>query len=359
MIVINKTLELIDLIGTPYSNERPQSNDRHLELIYKKAFIDRVALLYLSLHRRPNWAHELETLYSRLKDRMEKTLAVITGIVDILEGCCPTKYAIFKSLKPYPATPNDTDVIIFGNQFEFEGVIECLYSNGFLFHEWAPMQTTLIHPDGKGKTGKGKKGGTYYIDFYSEISTDYFLYIDKRSLIPYIETIMINRRKIPVVSKEIDLAIILFHNVFPERTFQLEHFYMPLYYLKDNTFSFNIMVKFAEEQKLAYAIAANLTIVEYIHKKVFGFVPERISQLLDNWQRNDFELDRVRKMGEKTPYMFSPKTFWMTFLSKIQDNAALKSIFVQGFHMLNPVFFMDVIRSLRSRLSEKGTYHLE
>ena len=356
---MNETLALIELIGTPYSNERPQSTDRHLQLIYNKAFNDRVALLYLSLHRRPSWAHELETLYSRLKDRKEKTLGVITGNVDVLEKHCPDKYAIFKSLKPYPATPNDTDVIFFGNRFEFEVVIECLYSDGFLFHEWAPMQTTLIHPDGKGKTGKGKKGGIYYIDFYFEISTDYFLYIDKRSLIPYIDTIMINRKMIPVVSKEIELAIILFHNIFPERTFQLEHFYMPLYYLKDENFNINTMIKFAEEQKLTHAIATNLTITEYIHNKVFGFVPEKCSQLLDNWQRNDFELDRFRRMGEETPYMFSPKTFWMTFLRKIQDNAAFKSLLVQGFHMLNPLFFIDVIKSLKMRFSEKGTYHLE
>ena len=57
--------------------------------------------------------------------------------------------------------------------------------------------------------------------------------------------------------------------------------------------------------------------------------------------------------------MFSPRTFWITFLHKIKDNAALKSLFVQGLHMLNPVFFMDVMASLKNRFSEKGTYHLE
>jgi hypothetical protein len=134
---------------------------------------------------------------------------------------------------------------------------------------------------------------------------------------------------------------------------------MPLYHLKDDGFDTNIMIKFAEDQKLAYAIAANLTIVEYIHNKVFGFVPEKISQLLDKWRRNEFELDRFRKMGEETPYMFSPRTFWITFLHKIKDNAALKGLFVQGLHMLNPVFFMDVMASLKNRFSEKGTYHLE
>jgi hypothetical protein len=64
-------------------------------------------------------------------------------------------------------------------------------------------------------------------------------------------------------------------------------------------------------------------------------------------------------MGDKTPYMFSPRTYWRTFCHKIKDSEALKSLFVQGLHMLNPVFFLDVMTSLRNRLSEKGTYHLE
>ena len=94
-------------------------------------------------------------------------------------------------------------------------------------------------PGGREKSGKERKGGTYYIDVYSDISTDYFLYINKTSLLPYIESRELNGIIIRNVRKEVELAIILFHNVFPERTFQLEHFYMPLYHLKDDDFDIN------------------------------------------------------------------------------------------------------------------------
>ena len=86
---MNETLELIALIGTPFSDKRRQPTDLRLESIYEKAFADRVALLYLSLHRRPDWAHELETLYSRLEERKDKTLSVITGIADVFEKTLP------------------------------------------------------------------------------------------------------------------------------------------------------------------------------------------------------------------------------------------------------------------------------
>jgi len=353
------TFDLIKIIGTPYVNQRTSIPANILQNIYKKAFIDRVALLYLTLYREPGWPKALEDLFLKLNKRRENTLSVISNSANVLNQYCSDEYAIFKSLKPYPATPNDTDIIIFGDKKRFEDVIEYLYSKGYCFHEWAPMQTTLYDPRGKGKIGKGKKGGTYYIDVYSDISTDYFMYIDKRSLIPYVHTIELNGIQVRTVRKEAELAIILFHNVFPERTFQLEHFYMPLFHFKEEDFDLDVLIEFAEKQKLSHAISTNLTIVEYIHNRAFGFVPDRIGQLLNRWSRNFNELERFKNMGEETPYLFSPRTFWMTFWYKIHDNAALKSLFTQGIHMLNPVFFLDVMKSLKNRFSERGTYHLE
>jgi hypothetical protein len=354
------TADLVKLIGTPFLSDKSQAPcDKYLEQGYEKAFYERMAPLYLHKFRYEGWSSDLEERFCLVRDREKMTLKVLSDLADNLNNWDEAGYSIFKSIKPYPAIPNDTDVLIFGGKNKFESALAHLYECGYIFHEWAPMQTTLYDPRGKGKIGKGKKGGTYYIDVYSDISTDYFLYINKNSLVPYIENRELNGTIIRNVRKEVELAIILFHNIFPERTFQLEHFYMPLYHLKDESFDINIFIKFAEEQRLGYAIATNLTIVEYIHNKVFGFVPDKICQMLDKWHRNEFELNRFRKMGEETPYMFSPRTFWMTFIHKIKDKAALKSLFVQGLHMLNPVFFMDVMTSLKNRFSEKGTYHLE
>lgn len=353
------TFELIKIVGSPYLSDVPNVGDDVLEEIYDEAFKDRVGLLYLTIHRKEGWSRSLEDKYQKLNERRQKTLKVVASLGDSLNEYGREKYAIFKSLKPYPATPNDTDVINFGEKAKFKSVIEYLYSKGYEFHEWAPMQTTLIHPHGIGKTGKGKKGGTYYIDMYSDISTDYFLYIDKRSLLPYVETRMVEGQNIQNVKKEVELAIILFHNVFPERTFQLEHFYMPLYHLHEDDFDLDTMITFAEGQKLVRAIATNLTLVEYMHCEIFGFVPERVKLLLDRWGRNVRELEQFKKMGSATPYMISPKTFWLTFYDKLHDWAAFKSLLVQALHMLNPVFFFDVMRSLKNRFSEKGTYHVE
>jgi hypothetical protein len=354
------TTNLVKLIGSPFiSAEFDKPCDQYLEQMYEKAFYERVAPLLLHKFRHEGWSPELEKRFNFVLTREDMTRKVLMDLAGNLNDWDETGYCIFKSIKPYPAIPNDTDVLIFGGEKEFESAVGHLYQCGYIFHEWAPMQTTLYDPRGKGKIGKGKKGGTYYIDVYADIATDYFLYLNKKCLLPYIESRELNGNIIRNVRNEIELAIILFHNVFPERTFQLEHFYLPLYHLNDDDFDINIMIKFVEKQNFVFAVATNLTLVEYIHKKIFGYSPDKISQLLDKWYRNEYELERFKKGGGETPYMISPKTFWISFLLKMKDNAALKSLFRQGLHMLNPVFFMDVMKSLRNRFSEKGVYHLE
>ena len=353
------TQRLIRIVGSPFIGEKQDISIEDLEDIYNHAFKNRVALLYLSIHKKEDWPPGLIEKYNFLNTRRDKTLDVVADLSETLNKFDINQYAIFKSLKPYPATPNDTDIINFGDKKKFKEVIGFLYKNGYEFHEWAPMQTTLIHPWGIGKTGKGKIGGTYYIDLYSNISTDYFQYLDKRSLIPNVETRVLNGKKIQNIKKEIELAIILFHNVFPERTFQLEHFYMPLYHLKDESFDIILFITFVESQKLTRAIKTNLTVVEYIHNELFGFVPSQILSLLERWGRNKYELRRLKKRGITTPFMISSKTFWLTFYDKLYDTSTLKSFFIQLIHMLNPMFFIDVLRSLKNRFSEKGTYHAE
>ena len=149
------TYDLIKIIGSPFVDEIPDVPFEILEEIYDKAFADRVALLYLSLHRKSDWPEILEEKYKRLNERRERTLDVVADLRNDLNQFCREGYAIFKSLKPYPATPNDTDVICFGNREQFKATLEYLYSKYYLFHEWAPMQTTLINHNGMGKTVKG------------------------------------------------------------------------------------------------------------------------------------------------------------------------------------------------------------
>jgi hypothetical protein len=354
------TTELIRLLGSPFvSGAVSAPSDETLLEIYDQAFKDRIAPLILNKYRRPDWSSQLEERYTFVTAREDMTITVLSDLADTLNAFDPEGYVIFKSIKPYPAIPNDTDVLIFGNKRVYDATMEFLYSRGYIFHEWAPMQITVYDPRGVGKIGQGKKGGTYYLDIYQDISTDYVCYLDKKSLAPYTLRKQIKGKTVRLLRPEPELAIILFHNMFPERTFQLEHFFMPLYYLARPDFEMDIFTRFVGENRLSFAVRTNLSLIATLHQECFGVTPEKVMLLLQRWGWNKAEVGRFKAAGMETPYMFSPAAFWTTFLHKLRDGAFAKSLVVQSIHMLNPVFLLDVLKSLKRRLSERGVYHME
>jgi len=354
------TKDIIQLIGTPFIKRAGDyPSDEFLLYIYNKAFQSRVAPIYLQMYRHDGWHPKLEEYFNFVRNREAMTLTVLSDLAATLNELDSNGYVIFKSIKPYPAIPNDTDVLIFGGKKEFETALQHLYACGYIFHEWAPLQTTIYDPRGKGKIGKGKKGGTYYIDVYREISTDYIRYLSKEAVYPYVIVKNINGIEVRLLKPEPELAVILFHNVFPERTYELEHFYMPLFNLANPQFDLDLFVSFVEENSLTPAVSTNLTLVEELHGFHFGFVPPPLKKLLDHWGRNNREAKLFRAKGLETPYMFSPWIFGASILNKLRDSSCLSSIGIQFIHMLNPVFFWDVVKALRKRFSERGVYHME
>lgn len=353
--------QLIQMIGSPFVNEDNNRNWSDADLIsnYENAFVDRVALLYLSKYRRNGWAQELEDKYNMLENRRLLTLSVISTLAEKLNTIASEKYVIFKSIKPYPATPNDTDVLFTGNRKLYKDIFKKLLDDGYIFHEWAPQQKTVYDPRGIGKIGHGKKGGTYYIDLYEEISTDYFAYLNKRHLSDYIFTKEINNIPVNLLKPEPELAIVLFHNVFPERTFQLEHFYYPLYSLANQDFDLDLFVHFAQKNHLIDAVRANLSLISSIHENEFNNTPDPINKILKLINKNEFETSRFEKLDRQTPHLFSKRLFAQCFFRKLSEWYSLKTALWQLLNLFNPKFFLDVINSIRLRLGEKSVYNLE
>jgi hypothetical protein len=350
--------QLIPVIGSPFqTTPRPAVSEADLISLYDQAFQNRVALLMLESHKRPDWDPFLQEKYTVLENRRRMTLDVLVRLADRLnhfDSC----YSVFKSIKPYPATPNDTDVIYTGSKNGYERVYQYLLDSGYLFHEWAPQQRTLYDPRGIGHIGKGKKGGTYYIDLYEEISTDYFAYLNKHVLTDFIYQKTIQGVTVNLLRPEPECAIILFHSLFPERTFQLEHFYVPLYYFAMPQFDLDVFIDFVRDNRMTQAIVASLEITDFLHRKYFGNTPAPLDRIFSALGRHQTERQKFQQV-DKTPYMFSKSTFWTAFLIRNRDPYSFKSLTVQGLKMLNPRFAWDVATSIKNRMSPTGTYHLE
>lgn len=356
----NTTINLIRIIGSPFLGnkiykDRPLSRP-DINLLYDHAFENRVELLFLQRIKSFPWfTSEIEAIYKNLIEREKLTKSVAIRASSVLKNV-NVPHVVFKSIKPYPATPNDTDILCFNPRKNYEEGLKALLKDGFFKLGEAPLQVCLSDPRGRGKVNLKKKGGTYYVDYYREIAADYIVYINQNSLLPFVKEEEINDHQISLLAKEPELAIVLFHNVFPERTFHLEHLYLCLYGFADPSFSFEVFKEFVKKNKLVTPIKANLTIIAYLHKKAFGNIPEPLLNLLKYWGEDKFELKRLKK-NYFVPYNFSPILFWKTLLGKLQDFRTLRSLGRQIFEMIiNPKFFIESIKSIKRRTFSDDIY---
>lgn len=354
----NTSFLLMSIIGSPFVNNVSQMGDCKdidYEKLYAYAWENRVELLFLRALEKKHLLKGFEDRKEILEKRSFFTRKVAADASKALQAS-NVDHIVFKSIKPFPATPNDVDIVCLGNKKEYQKGLNAFYNAGFKFIEKAPMQTVLYHPLGEGKVGPKKKGGTWYIDFYRGVATDYYEYINKESLSKYRIERDVEGQKTILLTPEPELAIVLFHNVFPEKTCHLEHLYLCLFALIDSSFDLNKFIQFSEDNCLERGIKANLTVFEALHKKVFGVVPEPIEMLLDRWGRNKSIQDGLSSVNYNMKYIFSGAEFWKVFFSKQREAYSRKSLIRQCVYMLNPVCFLDTLRSALVRTFSKDNY---
>jgi hypothetical protein len=282
---------------------------------------------------------------------------VVVRLARKLDEVARGEWVLFKSIKPFAATPNDTDWFPLDPKRHAE-LVEYLQRDGdFKLLEVAPRQTTLIESGGEGVTDTTKKGGVYYIDCYVYPSTDYFIYLDPRRLRSHVRETTIDSYPIPILSPQAELAAIMFHNIFPERTFTPESYYLVKGYLDrvEAEGSLADFVRVCREQRVEYAGAANLAFVRAVDRQQFGLVDDRVERLMRELGHGSLELPGFDPCGAY-PHQVSNKIFWGAFLSKQRDPVSLRSSFTQLLHMLNPIFFADVVKIIWRRSVRGGVY---
>lgn len=323
------------------------------------AFKSRVGLLFLEecLRREIKLGPKASELYESLKTRRMATDRVVAKLARRLDEVAKDEWVLFKSIKPFPSTPNDTDWFPLDTKRHRELVDHLTADGGFRWMEDAPRQTTLVEEGGEGITDTTKKGGIYYIDCYVAPSTDYFIYLDPRRMRGHTAHVEVDGYPVPILRPHAELTAILFHNVFPEKTFTIESYYLVKRYLDliEEEGELDDFVDICREQKVEYACAVNLALVRGIDEAQFGIRDRRIDCVLVALGYHQLRIANFNPLGA-FPYAFPSKVFWRAFLSKQRDSTSLLSTLNQGMHMLNPIFLTDVVRIIWRRTVRGGVY---
>lgn len=355
-----KSRLIFQTIGWPIGegNTTPQADA--VEEIAEFVFKSRVGLLFLDecLRRGVALGPKAIALHRSLMARRAATDRVVAKLARRLDEVARNEWVLFKSIKPFASTPNDTDWFPFDARRHKELVGYLTQAGGgFTWMEDAPRQTTLIEKAGEGITDHTKKGGVYYIDCYVAPSTDYFIYLDPRRMRNQTEHVEVGGYLVPVLKPHVELAAVLFHNVFPEKTFTVESYYLIKCYLEliESRGTVDDFIQICREQKVEYACAVNLVLVRAIDAAQFGLNDLRITQILDALGHEKLEVADFDPLGS-FPYEFPAKSFWWSFLSKQRDRTSFLSTLNQAVHMLSPVFFADVVKIIWRRTIKGGVY---
>lgn len=350
---------LFQTIGWPIGSGTAIPPAEVIEQMTEFAFKSRVGLLFLDECKRrgADLGPKALELHESLTRRRHATDEVVVKLAKRLDEVAEGEWVLFKSIKPFASTPNDTDWFPLDPKRHAE-LTEYLQADGqFTLLEVAPRQTTLIEASGADVTDTTKRGGVYYIDCYVYPSTDYFIYLDPRRLRDHVTHTDVLGRSVPILQPHAELTSIMFHNVFPERSFSAESYFLVKRYLDliEEAGTLDAFVDVCREQKVEYAAVVNLALVRDIDKGQFGLSDPRVAKLLESLGRPNQVIKGFNPQGS-FPYEIPNRNFWWTFISKQRDRTSLRSTGTQLVHMLNPVFLVDVIRIIWKRSVKGGVY---
>lgn len=355
----DKSRILFDVIGMPIGSGVLTLSQQDVEDMTDYAFKSRVGLLFLDecVKKGVQLGAEALELHRTLLHRRTETDRVVKKLAQRLDEVARGEWVLFKSIKPFASTPNDTDWFPLDPGQHKQLCDHLLATGDFKLLETAPRQTTLIETAGEGFADTTKRGGIYYVDCYVIPSTDYFVYFDTTRLRRYVRSTDVDGYPVPVLAPEAELASILFHNVFPERSFSHESYYLVKSYLDqmERAESTGQFVEVCKDQKMEYAICANLSLVRDIDMGVFGIRDERVDYIMAALGHDELWVKGFDPNG-KYPFEFPNRIYWQAFVSKNRDRTSLRSSFTQAAHMLNPIFFADVVKILWRRSVRGGVY---
>jgi hypothetical protein len=350
---------LFRTIGSPIGCGDLIPSAEEVEQLTKYAFKSRVGLLFLDecIKKGVELGEQARELHESLTKRRDMTDRVVVKLARALDEVAAGEWVLFKSIKPFASTPNDTDWFPLDRRRHKELCDHLQASGEFKLLEVAPRQTTLIEAGGVGVTDTTKRGGVFYIDCYVCPSTDYFVYLDASRLRPYVRYTDVLGQSVPILAPHVELAATMFHSVFPERSFSHENYYLVKAYLdliecEDGLDEF---VSVCREHQIAGPAACHLAMVRDIDDRVFQLRDERIAPLLDALGHHAMQVGGFDPLGSY-PCPIPNKNFWLAFAGKQRDPAALRSTFVQLGHMFNPVFLADVLKIIWRRSVKGGVY---
>ena len=347
----NPTRTLMRIIGSPLVREDQLDAPIESVELFQYAFRNNVEMLYC---RRLEEAGILNALIEECKsvrERQQQTLRTVCRLSTVLQDA-GIPHAVTKTLRPYPGTPNDIDLLYLGELQDYEDAAQYLTTQGYKITGPNPMQYELFDEQSGVEFNKYKEGGRFYIDFYRELAADYMPYMDSDLLRRHIERVPVDGcdRPVQVFVPKAEMVILALHSILMHRTVPLEVVYTYSYLLAEmSRGDIDELWSFVKASHAEPAMAAVLSIMAELYDQAFGCCPDPLSYLVSKAGTNTTEVRELRKEGYKMPHIAALSTFVISVLAKTRGKRARNGFFRELAHMMNPVFAVEVIYHMLSK----------
>jgi len=162
-------------------------------------------------------------------------------------------YAVFKSLRPYPFTTVDIDVIVFK---EYEEAVRCLSKYGYRVLGSGPESVTFSGPGGVS------------VDLYREVAVSRVVYVDKDVLRKHVTEVETPFGVVVNLSPEADLIAFANHALVKEHMFTLaDYFTVKGLLLRSDV---DVLSRLVLETRSVYVLGVVLGLVRDIVECVYG-----------------------------------------------------------------------------------------
>jgi len=337
-------LKLLYTIPTPFYDARYMPESRHeISMLLELAKQNKVELLLLeSLNKTMSLPYSFKKRLTELRKKRMEMAITSYRIIDVLEKL-GYKATTFKTWTPFPAVPNDTDVIILDDIDikEFRLLVQELANkHNYQIFDVIPYAVS-IHDRRYSKHPNPKIKDPYDVDLYFEVAANRIIYLNKRLLERHLREVFIDHEVIQLFTliNEHELLTQLIHCFLPEQIFLLYHYYIFLYSLDeiDLQHFLEVVKEVHANHIIVFPLSITLDILNIMRS--YG-KSNSISKVL-------YAVDEFLNRGY---YRFKVQEIVLTIMDKARkDGVFRKSLMMQFASLTNVKTLQHVIAEIMTR----------
>ncbi len=303
---MSKSTELVKYIGLHTSSKVPSpllKNERFYDFLHL-AEQNKIPLLFLKTVPCNSVTHPFLEYYEERYENTLKLAAFTAGLLDRKK----IKYALFKTLKPFPYVPSDIDILL-SSDGDLSTAIIALKHQGCVPLDKDNYGLTLFSPKHK-----------MSIDLTTQIAVSGLVYINKKPFFDHLHSVAMDETLVQVPVPALELLVNSAHSVYKEQTYTLSDFYTHLL-LKQH---WNEASRLAESFHLKQAFNHTLRLTKQIAAYSRGS--------LDVKEKKYVGTETTSVKGNRDEDIELPRKYKLSFLiatliKKITEDSATRSSF--------------------------------